>query len=80
MLPHMKINLDQILLLADKQDGVMTYASEIEHLGYAANTESVLVLTRNKGYIGIGKEDIETLISELTYIKEDMERLSRCQQ
>lgn len=80
MLPHIKINLDQMLLLADKQDGVMTYASEIEHLGYAANTESVLILTSNKGYIGIGREDIEALISELSYIKEDMERLSRCQQ
>ena len=77
-LPTIKINLEQMLLLADKQDGVLTYHSDIPQLGYAASTESVLIITKRLGYIGIHEEDIETLISELTYIKEDMQRRQSC--
>ena len=52
-LPRLKIDLQNILLRADGLQGVITYPSDIQSTGYAASTESVLIISGEMGYLGI---------------------------
>ena len=72
------MDLQSLLLKADQDPAVLTYESNIAGLAYAANTESVLILTASRGYLGIHEEDIGSLIDELRYIAEEIRRRQSC--
>lgn len=73
-IPRIKLDLQQLLLKADQDPAVLTYESEIKGLAYAANAESVLIVSASNGYLGIHEEDVESLIEELQYIRTEMIR------
>ena len=73
-IPRIKLDLQKLLLKADQEPEVLTYESEIPGLAYAANKESVLILTGSSGYLGIYEEDIDTVINELAYIRTEIQR------
>lgn len=77
-LPHFRLHIDGILLRADEEPEVTTYTSSIKSLGYAADADSILILTGSNGYLRIRGKDINAMIQELQYIAEDMKRRKQC--
>lgn len=73
-IPRIKLDLQKLLLKADQDPEVLTYESEIPGLAYAANKESVLILTGSRGYLGIYEDEIDTVIDELRYIRTEIQR------
>lgn len=77
-LPKFKLEMQNILLTADSEPDVLTYSSDIRGMAYAADTDSMLILTVSNGYLRIRGKDINSMIEELQYIAEDMKRRRRC--
>lgn len=75
-LPYLRLNVDGILLKADKTGHVLTFPSDVKGLGYATNGESLLVLS-SSGYLGMRLNDWKVAYKELGYVLEEAERWAR---
>ena len=77
-LPKFKLDMQNLLLAADSEPDVLTYSSDIRGMTYAADTDSILILTVSNGYLRVRGKDINSMIEELQYIAEDMKRRRQC--
>lgn len=76
-LPRLVIDTECILRKAEGMKDLVTFASDIKTAGYVTDGIDVIVITRRGGYLRLDEEDIDSLIIELAYIREDMERRKR---
>ena len=76
-LPRMVIDTECILRKAEGMKDLVTFDSDIKTAGYVTDGVDIVVITRRGGYLRLDEEDIDSLIIELAYIREDMERRKR---
>lgn len=77
ILPRLNIDLQQLLLFADFKDNLTTYESGIRGTGYIADEKGVIIASCTHGYYMINGDEIDTLIEELAWIREEIERRNR---
>ena len=76
-LPRLAIDTETILRKAEGMKDLVTFDSDIKTAGYVTDGIDVIVITRRGGYLMLDEKDIDSLILELAYIREDMERRKR---
>ena len=72
-----EINLENMLLAADRLEDVLTYQSDVKGIGYAASKDELLIITNNRGYLRVGIDAIENIIFEISSIAEDIRERRR---
>ena len=72
------LDIERILSKADRLPEVYTMESEVQAAGYAIDSDEAIIVTRSRGYLRINEGDIPTIIEELQYIREEMERRRQC--
>lgn len=75
-IPYLCLNVDGILLKADKTGHCLTFPSDVRGAGYATNGESLLVL-QSSGYLGMSLKNWKVIREELGHIIEEAERWAR---
>lgn len=76
-IPKLNLACEQILRLAESNRDLITYAANKPIKGYVTDLNEVLIMTHSGGYLRIGIGSIPSLIEELQYIQEDVERRRR---
>lgn len=76
-IPRLNLNLEEIMEKADANKDLVSFPSSHKGWGFVTDGIDALVVTRTSGYLRIKEKDIETLIEELSWIKEEMERRGR---
>lgn len=73
----MSLNLEEIMKKADANKDLVSFPSSHKGWGFVTDGIDALIVTRSSGYLRIREEDLDTLIYELAWIKEEMERRGR---
>ena len=76
-IPRLRINTSLVLNAADSRNDLTTYASDIRGTGYVTDGPEILVVTGMCGYLRIKNTDVDTIINELKWIKENNEQFGR---
>lgn len=76
-IPRLHLNLENIMRKADANRDLVSFPSIKTGWSYVTDEEDALILTTKSGYLRIHEQDLGTLIQELEWIKEEMERRSR---
>lgn len=76
-LPRLNIDLQQLLLFADCKDNLTTYESRIRGTAYIADEKGAVIASCTHGYYMLDAGDIDTLIEELSWIHDEIERRNR---
>ena len=77
VLPKIRLAVNQILKRADIKRDLITFPSLISETGYITDLQDIMIVTQNRGYLRIKKGDLETMLQELEWIREDVERRER---
>ena len=77
VLPKLRLAVNQILKRADIKRDLITFPSLISETGYITDLQDIMIVTQNRGYLRIKKGDLETMLQELEWIREDVERRER---
>lgn len=76
-IPPVRIRVSDLMTAADVLSDVLTFDSSLKGVGYAADRNGILIMTTDKGYLRVDIEDMETLLEELAYIKDDIKEWKR---
>lgn len=76
-IPRLNLNLELIMRKADANRDLVSFPSIKTGWGYVTDGADALIVTTKSGYLRIHEQDLDTLIQELEWIKEEMERRSR---
>ena len=76
-LPRLCIDTEILLRKAEGMKDLVTYDSDIKSAGYITDGTDIVIATRRGGYLRLSERDIDSMILELAYIREDMERRKR---
>ena len=71
-----KLDVNYLLLRADGREVLTTMESAANDTGYVISPDGVMILTREKGFIYIDADDINTVAEEIEYIREYIEQWS----
>lgn len=75
-IPILKLNTERIATAAEVGE-CYCFKGEIPMMEYCINKRNTLILTRNRGYLLVGHQELSTLIRELQDIQGDLERIKR---
>lgn len=73
-IPRLRLNIEQIAMKAERLPEAFVYDSAIRGAYLMRRQDTILVITENKGYIEIRKDDVPALVEELLDIVDDIER------
>lgn len=76
-LPRLHIETEQIMKKVDGNRDLVGFPSAMKGVGYATDGRDALIITSHGGYLRIGADNLMTLIGEMQWIYEEMERRSR---
>lgn len=76
-IPRFRLDVGEIMRTADGNRDLIGIDSELRGYGYVTDLEDALVVTQTDGYLRIRKDRLGTLIEELQWLNEDIERRSR---
>lgn len=71
-IPRLHLNIEQIAMKAERLPEAFVYDSAIRGAYLMRRQDTILVITENKGYIEIKKDDVPALVEELQNIVDDM--------
>ena len=77
VLPKLRLAVEQILAKADGRKGLVTFPSLLSNTGYITDLQDIVIVTRDRGYLRIDKSDLKTMLQELEWIGDDVERRER---
>lgn len=76
-LPRLHIETESIMRRVDSNKDLIGFSSSMSGVGYATDGRDALIITSHGGYLRIAAPNLKTLIKELQWIDEDIERRSR---
>lgn len=77
IIPTIHLDLEELMRYVDNNKDLVGFPSMLKGVAYATDGIDALILTRRKGYLRIDASELKTLIEELQWIDEDIERRSR---
>ena len=77
IIPKIYLDLEELMRYVDNNKDLVGFPSMLKGVAYATDGKDALILTRRKGYLRIDANELKTLIEELQWIDEDIERRSR---
>lgn len=77
IIPTIHLDLEELMRYVDNNKDLVGFPSMLKGVAYATDGMDALILTRRKGYLRIDASELKTLIEELQWIDEDIERRSR---
>lgn len=76
-LPKLRIDIGRLMSHADLKKDLVTYDSDIRGAAYIADDRDILIVSSTRGYYRLRQSDVDKLIEELTWIRNEQERRSR---
>ena len=73
LIPKIRLDIEQIATRAETMPHAFVYDSTLRSTYLMRRQNEILIITGNKGYLRIKKDDVPALVEELQNIKEDME-------